>query len=112
MKEKILPFREIEWWLMTVIIFLVVFTNTLGAKIALNRLGNSSDPNLTARYFAYIFIPLALYAAFYFLHVRILPAYKKEGRKAKTVWQALLTFFGSWFVVGFFYINAGFGSDP
>lgn len=111
MKENILPFKQIEWWLMTLLIFLIAFTNTLGGKISLNRLGNSNDHYLTARYFAYIFIPLTLYAAFYFLHVKILPAYRKDGQKAKMILYALLTFILSWLVIGLFYVQADFGSD-
>src|SRR5690554_4420553 len=112
MREKTLPFRQIEWWLMTIIIFLIVLTNTLGGMINLDRLANSHDSTLTARYFAYIFIPLALYAAFYFLHMKILPAYREERRKAKMILYMLLNFFISWFVVGFFYGNADFGEVP
>lgn len=111
MKEKILPFRQIEWWLMTVLIFLIVLTNTLGAKIDLDRLTNSGS-NLTAQYFAYIFIPLSLYGAFYFLHMKILPAYRQDGQKAKMILYSLLTFLASWFIVGMFYVNANFGDIP
>jgi len=112
MREKTLPFRQIEWWLMTIIIFLIVLTNTLGGMINLDRLANSHDSTLTARYFAYIFIPLALYAAFYFLHMKILPAYREERRKAKMIAYMLLSFFVAGFVVGFFYGNADFGEVP
>jgi two-component system LytT family sensor kinase len=111
MKEKLLPFRQIEWWLMTILIFLIILTNTLGAKIDLDRLTNSGG-NLTAAYFAYIFIPLTLYGAFYFLHMRILPTYQKDRQKAKMILYSLLTFLGSWFVVGVFYVNANFGDVP
>ena len=111
MKDKILPFRQIEWWLMTILIFLIVLTNTLGAKIDLDRLSHSGG-NFTARYFAYIFIPLAMYGGFYFFHMKILPAYQRDGQKAKMILYSLLTFLGSWFVVGMFYTNANFGDIP
>jgi len=112
MKEKLLPFRQIEWWLMTIIIFLIILSNTLGGMINLDWLANAHDSALTARYFAYIFIPLSLYGAFYFLHMKILPAYRKDRRTAKMIFYALLTFFSSWFVVGLFYVNADFGEVP
>src|SRR5690554_8061756 len=111
MKEKILPFRQVEWWLMTILILLIVLTNTLGAKINLDRLANAGS-DLSAQYFAYIFIPFSLYGAFYFLHMKILPAYREERRKAKMISYMLLNFFVSWFVVGFFYGNADFGEVP
>src|SRR5690606_5921669 len=111
MKDKILPFRQIEWWLMTVLVFLIVLINTLGRKINLDSLAHSEDPLQTTRSFAYIFIPLALYAAFYFLHIKIIPAFLKDGQKAKMIFYALLTFIGSWFIVGIFYVNGEFGQD-
>ena len=111
MKDRILPFRQIEWWLMTILIFLIVLTNTLGAKIDLDRLTHSGG-NLTAQYFAYIFIPLALYGGFYFFHMKILPSYQSDRKKAKMILYSLLTFLGSWFVVGIFYTNANFGEVP
>jgi len=111
MKEKILPFRQVEWWLMTILIFLIILTNTLGAKINLDRLANAGS-DLTAQYFAYIFIPFSLYGAFYFLHMKILPAYRRDGQKAKMILYSLLTFLTSWFIVGMFYVNADFGDVP
>lgn len=112
MKARILPFREIEWWLMTILLFFIVLINTLGGKIGLDRLTRSADPQLTAKYFGYIFIPLALYGAFYFLHMKILPAYQKDRQKAKMILFALLTFLAAWLVVGTFYITGGFGHAP
>src|SRR5690606_22485304 len=101
MKEKLLPFRQIEWWLMTILIFLIVLTNTLGAKVPLDRLAHSS--HLTGKYFAYIMMPLALYAAFYLVHIKIVPSYLQDWQKAKMILYTLLTFLGSWFIVGLFY---------
>ncbi|MEX2592696.1 MAG: histidine kinase [Anditalea sp.] len=112
MKEKSLPFRQIEWWLMTILIFLIILTNILGGKINLETLGHSNNSEQTIRYFAYIIIPLALYGAFYFLHLKIIPAYKKDAQKPKMIFYSLLTFFGSWIVIGIFYVNGGFGEDP
>lgn len=112
MKEKILPFRQVEWWLMTILLFFIVLINTLGGKIDLERLTRSDDSQLTAKYFGYIFIPLALYGAFYFFHMKILPAYQKDRQKAKMILFALLTFLASWLVVGTFYITGGFGHAP
>lgn len=110
MKEKLLPFRQIEWWLMTILIFLIVLTNTLGAKVPLDRLAHSS--HLTGKYFAYIMMPLALYAAFYLVHIKIVPSYLQDGQKAKMILYTLLTFLGSWFIVGLFYVGGDFGDTP
>lgn len=112
MKENILPFKQIEWWLMTILTFLIVLTNILGGKVEVYDLGRSNNLHLTIRYFAYIFIPLTLYAAFYLLHIKILPAYRKDGRKAKMITYTLLTFFLSWFVVGIFSVQGRFGAEP
>lgn len=111
MKKKFLPFEQIEWWVMTILIFFIVLTNTLGGKVSLDSLTGSGNYDLTSKYFAYIFIPLALYGAFYFLHIKVLPTYRKDGQKAKMVLYSLLIFLGSWLVAGIFYINAGFGDD-
>src|SRR5690606_41798852 len=89
MKDRILPFREIEWWLMTILIFLIILTNTLGAKIDLDRLTHSGG-NFTAQYFAYIFIPLAMYGGFYLFHMKSLPAYQNDRQKAKMILYSLL----------------------
>src|SRR5690554_6743367 len=112
MKKKILPFEQIEWWVMTILIFFIVLTNTLGGKISLDSLTGSGNHNLTPKYFAYIFIPLSLYGAFYFLHVKVLPTYRKDRQKAKMVLYSLLIFLGSWALVTIFYTNGGFGKDP
>ena len=112
MKEKTLPFEQIEWWLMTILIFFIVLTNALGGMINLDSLTSSNNYNLTSKYFGYIFIPLSLYGAFYFLHVKILPTYRKDRQKAKMVLYSLLIFLGSWALVTIFYLNGGFGGDP
>src|SRR5690606_32789183 len=111
MKEKILPFEQIEWWLLTLLVFFIVLTNTLGGMISLDSL-TDSNKNLAPAYFAYIFIPLSLYAALYFMHVKILPTYRKDRQKAKLALYALLTFLGSWILAMVFYINGNFGDDP
>lgn len=111
MKESPLPFKQIEWWLMTILIFLIILTNLLGGKINLETLNQSNDPDQAIRYFSYLIIPLTLYTSFYFLHMKILPAYKNDGRKAKMIFYSLLTFFCSWLLIGLFYVNGDFGND-
>jgi hypothetical protein len=111
MKESPLPFRQIEWWLMTILIFLIILTNLLGGKINLENLNQSTDPDQVLKYFAYLVIPITLYVSFYLLHMKIIPIYRQDGRKVKMVFYSLLVFFGSWFLIGIFYVNAGFGQD-
>ncbi|HLU88317.1 MAG TPA: histidine kinase [Cyclobacteriaceae bacterium] len=111
MKAKILPFEQIERWLMTLLFFFIILTNTLGGMISLESL-TDSNKNLTPKYFAYIFIPLCLYAAFYLMHVKILPAYRKDRKKGKFALHSLLTVLGSWTLVTFFHIIGRFVGGP
>ena len=111
MKESPLPYRQIEWWLITVLVFLIIFTNLLGGKINLENLNQSTDPDQALRYFAFLVIPFTLYISFYFLHIKIIPNYQKDGKRVKMVFYSLLVFFGSWFLIGIFYVNGGFGQD-
>src|SRR5690606_34985724 len=111
MKEKILPFRQVEWWLMTILIFLIILTTTLGAKINLDVVANAGI-DLIAQSFSYICIPFRLYAAFHSLHRKILPAYRRDGQQDKMILNSLLTFLTARFIVGIFHVHADFGDDP
>lgn len=103
MKEKLLPFKQIEWWLMSILFLIIILTNILDTNF---------NYNYSVRYAAKIFIPLTLFGAFYFLHMRIIPTYKRDGKMAKLIIYSLLIFFISFGICIPFYLGANYGDHP
>jgi sensor histidine kinase YesM len=98
MKERPLPFRQIEWWVMTVLFVTIILANIFQTNFYY------FDPNNAelAKYFAKILIPTVLYLAFFLHHQLLIP--KKETRKSKSM-HYLLSFvilFVSFVLVGAF----------
>lgn len=74
MKERPLPFRQIEWWVMTVLFITIILANIFQN----NYYYFSHYGREMAEYFAKILIPTVLFLAFYLHHQILLPA--KETR--------------------------------
>lgn len=74
MKERPLPFRQIEWWVMTVLFITIILANIFRN----NYYYFSHYGREMAEYFAKILIPTVLFLAFYLHHQILLPA--KETR--------------------------------
>ena len=89
--------------------FIIILTNILGAKTSISYIGRDDD--LMIRYFSYVFIPSILFVAFYFSHMKVLPAYQQDKKTWKLILLGLLIFFSSWFLTGAFYVGAKFGKD-
>lgn len=75
MKERPLPFKQIEWWVMTVLFITIILANIFQN----NYYYFSHYGREMAEYFAKILIPTVLFLAFYLHHQILLPA--KETRK-------------------------------
>ncbi|SNS13758.1 Histidine kinase [Belliella buryatensis] len=105
MKEKILPFRQIEWWVVTFLFVSIILSNVLTSP--------TFNPNSqqSAIYFAKIFIPLTFLASFYLFHIKVFPNYLKDGRTAKFIIYTILIFLGSFIGIGAFSVNARFSDD-
>ncbi|WP_041738705.1 sensor histidine kinase [Echinicola vietnamensis] len=109
MKEKALQFKQMEWWMVAGVFFLIILTNILGATISIGYIGGNSDE--MARYFSTIFIPAILFAAFYFMHIKVVPNYQTEHKIWKLILFSLLIFIVSWIATGAFYMGAEWGDD-
>jgi two-component system LytT family sensor kinase len=107
MKESSLPFRQIEWWLLTLLFLAIILVNVLDAGIFYYK---ATDSQVTS-YFAKIFIPLVMFLAFYMFHMKLLPEYLATGKKKKFIPLSVLVFFGSFVIVGAFSMGAEFTQD-
>lgn len=107
MKESSLPFRQIEWWLLTLLFLAIILVNVLDAGVFYY---DASDTQIAA-YFAKVFIPLVMFLAFYLFHQKLLPEYLATGKKKKFIPLSILLFFGSFILVGAFSMSAEFTRD-
>ncbi len=107
MKEQPFNFRQIEWWVITILFLVIVLGNILNT----HHWHYNSDPIEMTRYFAQIFIPLAFFAAFYLMHMKIIPAYLKDGKTVKLILLGLIVFFLSFGIVSAFYLGSEYGQD-
>ncbi|MCL6258199.1 histidine kinase [Aquiflexum sp. TKW24L] len=80
MKEKPLPFRQIEWWVMTVLFITIILANIFQS----NFYHLEPDWSELTRYFAKILIPVILFLSFFLHHQILIPS--KETRKRKSTY--------------------------
>ena len=66
MKESSLPFRQIEWWLITLLFLAIILVNVLDARFLQFK---PSDHQL-AVYAAKSFIPIVMYLGFYLAQIK------------------------------------------
>lgn len=102
MKEKILPFRQIEWWLLTLLFLAIILINVLDASF----LGFDPSSQELAQYAAKAFIPIIMYLGFYLLHMKIIPNYQSNQKLWKLVLFSILVFLGTFILCGAFSMNA------
>lgn len=107
MKEKILPFRQIEWWLLTLLFLAIILINVLDARF----LGFNPSSQELALYSARAFIPIIMYLGFYLLHMKIVPNYQSNQKLWKLVLFSILVFFGTFILCGAFSMNAELTHD-
>ncbi|MCH7411963.1 histidine kinase [Belliella sp. R4-6] len=105
MKDRILPFRQIEWWVVTFLFVSIILSNVVTTRTF------NLDFDQSMVYFAKIFIPLIFLASFYFFHMKIFPNFLQDGKKSKLIIYSILTFFGSFISIGAFSVGANFTSD-
>lgn len=77
MKNRPLPFRLIEWWVMSILFITIILTNIFITDF---HHFNPSEQRM-ASYFAKILIPIILFLSFYLHHQILQPT--KESRKNK-----------------------------
>lgn len=105
MKENILPFRQIEWWVVTFLFVSIILSNVLASPTF------NLNYQQSVVYFAKIFIPMVFLAMFYLFHMRIFPNFLRDGKKSKLIIYSILVFFGSFIIIGAFSVSANFTTD-
>lgn len=88
MKNAPLPFKKIEWWLITLLFLAIVLINALDARMLYYR----PDVREIAEYFAKLGIPLLMFLGFYLIHIKILPRYLKDQKLIPFIGYSLLVF--------------------
>ncbi|SMD45133.1 Putative regulator of cell autolysis [Aquiflexum balticum DSM 16537] len=91
MKDSPLPFRQIEWWIVTLVFLSIILINILNAGFIYYK---PTDQQI-ADYFAKLFIPVIHFLSFYFIHMKIIPGYSRERKPWKYALLLALLFFGS-----------------
>ncbi len=107
MKEKPLPFRQIEWWVMTVLFVTIILANIFQTNFYYFE-PNGSE---LTRYFAKILIPVTLFLSFFLHHQILIP--NKETRKRKFTYylNSFLILLVSFIFVGGFSMMGDLGQN-
>ncbi|WP_026954070.1 sensor histidine kinase [Algoriphagus vanfongensis] len=90
MKNKSLDFRQIEWWMMTITFVCIILFNLISQSNYLRWTGPSGFKSM-----ANVFIPSVIFAGFYIIHMKLVPAYFKNQNVWALVGYSLLTLLGS-----------------
>jgi sensor histidine kinase YesM len=107
MKENILPFRQIEWWLLTLLFLAIILINVLDARF----FGFDPSNHQLAIYAAKAFIPIAMYLGFFLMHMKVIPNFQSDGKKWKLIFYTILVFLGSFVICGAFSMAAELTRD-
>lgn len=107
MKNSALPFRQIEWWVVTVIFLAIVMINVLDIGFGYYR----PTAERMQEFFANLFIPIILFGSFYLIHLKIIPGYQEEKSPWKYISFLVLVFFGSLILTGAFSTAARITED-
>jgi sensor histidine kinase YesM len=85
MKERSFDFRQIEWWITTLVFVSIVLFNLISMNT--NRwAGTLPSP------YDRIFVPTALYVVFYIFHMQLIPTYLKNRKIGPLIGWGILTF--------------------
>ena len=102
MKNQLFDFRKIEWQLMTFVFLVIILVNILSGTF------HDMDYREGHQYFARIFIPGILFAAFYLIHVVVYPNFRRTGKFWPFITYCILIFGVGFFATGIFAYNADF----
>ena len=108
MKTKSLAFRQIEWWIVTLVFLIIVLVNILSAG---NR-GHYSFNDGLIGYFTKIIIPLILFLVFYLFHMVLIPNYLKNKKKAPLILLSLFIAIFSYIIITLFSDGANITEAP
>lgn len=107
MKNLPLPFRQIEWWIVTLVFLAIVIVNIFQSGPIYSKPVGHDIPV----YFAKLFIPVILFLSFYLIHMKIIPGYLEEKKSWKYISLTTLLFLGSFILTGAFSTSANFTDD-
>lgn len=107
MKENILPFRQIEWWFLTLLFLAIILLNVLDTGFFKF---NPSNQELSI-YAGKAFVPIIMYLGFYLIHMKIIPSFLLDQKKWKLILFSILVFFVTFMLCGAFSIGAEFTYD-
>ena len=108
MKNKPLAFRQIEWWIVTLVFLIIVLVNILSAG---NGGYHSFNDGLIG-YFAKIIIPLLLFLVFYLFHKVLIPNYLKNKKMARLIILSVLIAIFSYIIITLFSDGANITKAP
>lgn len=107
MKFQKLSFRQIEWWIVTLLFLSIILNNILSdSPVYFNP--NAQKVNL---YFAKLFIPVIFFFTFFVMHMKLIPNYLKDNKKLKFALLTFLTFLLSFVLIGAFSMGAEITED-
>ncbi|WP_339926100.1 histidine kinase [uncultured Cyclobacterium sp.] len=108
MKTKSLAFRQIEWWIVTLVFLIIVLVNILSAG-NINHRGANHE---MIGYFAKIFIPLILFLVFYLFHMVLIPKYLRNKKMGPLIFLSLLIAIFSYVIITLFSIGSKITESP
>ncbi|WP_339905553.1 sensor histidine kinase [uncultured Cyclobacterium sp.] len=108
MKNKPLAFRQIEWWIVTLVFLIIVLVNILSAGNGGYHLINDG----LISYFAKIIIPLLLFLVFFLFHKVLIPNYLKNKKMARLIILSVLIAIFSYIIITLFSDGANITEAP
>lgn len=81
MKAKSYVFRNIEWWVVTLIFIIIVLTNIM----------DGVHYGQIERFLGKVFMPVVVYIGFYLMHLVIIPKYLRDKNVVQLVLFSILT---------------------
>ncbi|UJP63915.1 sensor histidine kinase [Mongoliitalea daihaiensis] len=107
MKNNELHFKQIEWWIVTVLFTIIILTNVL-------NFGNYNFNNhhFSARYFSNIVIPALLYFSFFIFHTKLLPQYLETRSGGHFYFYSILLLVFGWIVSSILGFMTNWYSNP
>ncbi|MEB2774222.1 histidine kinase [Algoriphagus sp. D3-2-R+10] len=83
MKSNRFVFRDLEWWITTLVFLIIVLTNII--------ISMTSNHYPVEKFFGIVFLPIVLYIGFYVMHLIVIPKYLKDKNVLHLVLYSILT---------------------
>ncbi|WP_192349663.1 sensor histidine kinase [Algoriphagus sp. Y33] len=83
MKSTRFVFRDLEWWITTLVFLIIVLTNIV--------ISMTSNYFPVEEFFGIVFLPIVLYIGFYVMHLIVIPKYLKDKNVLHLVLFSVLT---------------------